>query len=77
MQSIAQAQAEKKEPLVKNVAVNYKDLPPDAKMDVLKQMGLSATTVGIAAKEIMDKPHLVKPPEAKLTPKEQAMGGNG
>jgi hypothetical protein len=71
--SIEQAQANAKEPLVKNVSVNYKDLPPDSKIDVLKQMGLSATTTGIVAQEIMSKPHLTQEP--KLTDKEKAMGG--
>ncbi|MBE3116859.1 hypothetical protein IMZ68_06605 [Candidatus Bathyarchaeota archaeon] len=58
LQSIEQAKAEQKDPLVKNVSVNYKDLPADAKMDVLKEMGLSASVMGVAAKEIMDKPHI-------------------
>ncbi|MDD5551337.1 MAG: hypothetical protein PHS34_08765 [Candidatus Omnitrophica bacterium] len=72
IQSIQQSKAEQKDPLVKNVSVNYKDLPPEAKMDVLQKMGLSATTMGIAAKEIMDKPHISGQQKAELTEKEKA-----
>jgi len=74
LQSIEAAKAESKEPLVKNVAVNYKDLPVDAKMDVLKQMGLSSNVMAVATKELTDKPHLSTINEPKLTEKEQNMG---
>ncbi len=57
-QSIQAERENAKDPLVKNVSVNYKDLPVDAKLDILNKMGISADATAIVAKEIMDKPHI-------------------
>lgn len=56
-----------KEPVAKPVSINYKDLPPEAKMDVLNEMGLSANLMGVAAKEIIDKPHLTQKEQSGST----------
>lgn len=60
LKSIEQAKSEQKDPLVKNVAVNYKDLPPDTKLDLIRKMGLSGSVMGMAAQELMSKPHISK-----------------
>jgi len=73
LQSITEAKEAQKEPLVKNISVNYKDLPVETKLDVLKEMGLSVSTMGIVSKEIMDKAHISKAEEKpKLTEKEKS-----
>lgn len=52
--SIEAQAAAQKEPIAK-VSVNYKDIPPDAKMQVLEQMGLSSDVMMMAGKELFEK----------------------
>jgi hypothetical protein len=50
----------KEEPVSKGVSINYKDIPPDSKAQVLDKMGIPSNPQGIVAKEILDKPHLTQ-----------------
>ena len=50
----------KEEPVSKGVSINYKDIPPDSKMQVLEKLGIPAQPQTVAMKEVMDKPHLTQ-----------------
>jgi hypothetical protein len=54
----ATAQPEKEPPM--KIAGNYKDLPPDVKLQILNEMGFQVSPQSVVAKEVIDKPHLTQ-----------------